>query len=116
MLQEAKTVCDYLIIGLQVDPSRDRDTKNKPSQSLIERQVQLKATKYVDEIIVYETEQDLLEILKAIPIHVRIVGEDYIGKDFTGKQYCLDNDIDLYYNRRRHDYSSSGLVNKIKNV
>jgi glycerol-3-phosphate cytidylyltransferase len=116
MLQEAKTICNYLIVGLQVDPSRDRDTKNKPSQSLVERQIQLKATKYVDEIIVYETEQDLLEILKAIPIDVRIIGEDYVGKDFTGKQYCLDNDIDIYYNRRRHDYSSSGLVNKVKNV
>lgn len=116
MLQEAKTVCDYLIVGLQVDPSRERSYKNKPSQSLIERQVQLKATKYVDEIIVYESEEDLLEILKAIPIDIRIVGEDYLGKDFTGKQYCLDAGIELYYNRRKHDYSSSGLVNKIKNV
>jgi glycerol-3-phosphate cytidylyltransferase len=116
MLQESKSVCDYLIVGLQVDPSKERDSKNKPSQSLIERQIQLKATKYVDEVIVYETEKDLLEILKAIPIDVRFVGEDYIGKDFTGKQYCLDNNIKIYYNRRRHDYSSSGLVNKIKNV
>jgi glycerol-3-phosphate cytidylyltransferase len=116
MLKEAKTICDYLIVGLQVDPSRDRVNKNKPSQTLVERQIQLKATKYVDEIIVYESEEDLLEILKAIPIDVRVVGEDYIGKDFTGKQYCLDNDIEIYYNRRRHDYSSSGLVNKVKNV
>lgn len=116
MLQEAKTVCDYLIVGLQTDPSRERSHKNKPSQSLIERQIQLKATKYVDEIIVYENEEDLLEILKAIPIDIRIIGEDYVGKDFTGKQYCIDNSIELYYNRRKHDYSSSGLVSKIRNV
>jgi glycerol-3-phosphate cytidylyltransferase len=116
MLQEAKTICDYLIVALQVDPSREREHKNKPSQSLIERQIQLKATKYVDEIIVYETEEDLVEILKSIPMNVRIIGEDYLGKDFTGKQYCMDNGIEIYYNRRKHDYSSSGLVNKIRNV
>lgn len=116
MLEEAKSICDYLIVGLQVDPSVDRNYKNKPVQSIVERQIQLSGVSYVDDIIVYSTEEDLLEILKTMPIDIRIVGADYIGKDFTGKDYCLKNNIEIYYNRRDHDYSSSNLINRIKNV
>lgn len=116
MLEEAKSICDYLIVGLQVDPSVDRNYKNKPVQSIVERQIQLSGVSYVDDIIVYSTEKELLEILKTMPIDIRIVGADYIGKDFTGKDYCLKNNIEIYYNRRDHDYSSSNLINRIKNV
>lgn len=116
MLEEAKSICDYLIVGLQVDPSIDRDYKNKPVQSIVERQIQLRGIKYVDEIIVYNTEDELLEIIQAIPMDVRIVGEDYRNSDFTGKEYCQAIGVEIYYNRRRHDYSSSELVNRIKNV
>jgi glycerol-3-phosphate cytidylyltransferase len=116
MLEEAKDVCDFLIVGLQTDPSIDRKKKNRPVQSLVERQIQLSGVSYVDDIIVYSTEEELLEILKTMPIDIRIVGADYIGKDFTGKDYCLKNNIEIYYNRRDHDYSSSNLINRIKNV
>lgn len=116
MLEEAKSVCDYLIVGLQTDPSIDRPNKNKPVQSLIERQIQLSGVKYVDLIIVYSTEDELLEILKTMPIDIRIIGSDYVGKDFTGKAYCIENNIHIHYNRRDHDYSSSTLINRIRNV
>ena len=116
MLKEAKEVCDILIVGLHVDPSIERSFKNKPVQSLLERQIQIKGIRYVDEVIVYEKEDDLLEILKAFKIDVRILGEDYVGSDFTGRQYCLDNGIEIYYNRRRHSYSSSNMRNRIKDV
>lgn len=110
MLEEAKQQCDYLIVGLQTDPTIDRpETKNKPAQSIVERQIQLAAVKYVDEIIVYQTEQDLLDILSIYPIGVRFVGEEYRNKDFTGKDYCLDNDIELVYNNRKHRYSTTEL-------
>lgn len=115
MLQEAKSVCDYLIVGLQTNPNLDRPNKRKPMQSIIERQIQLKAVFYVDEVIVYETEKDLLDLLKALPIDIRIVGEDYKGKDFTGKDYCLSNNIEIYYNKRSHDFSSTELIDRIKN-
>lgn len=105
MLQEAKSICDHLIVGLQVDPSMDRPEKRKPIQSLTERQIQLNAIKYVDEIIVYYTEKELKQILKSLPIDVRIIGTDYINKDFTGS----DLKIDVYYNRRNHNWSSSRL-------
>lgn len=105
MLKEAKEHCDYLVVGLQSDPTIDRPEKNKPIQSLFERFVQLQAVKYVDEIVVYETEHDLLNILSTYPIDVRILGEEYRDKPFTGK----DLPIELYYNTRRHDLSSSEL-------
>ena len=96
MLDEAKQHCDYLIVGLQTDPTIDRpDTKNKPAQSIIERHIQLSAVKYVNEIIVYETEKDLLDLLKIYPINVRFVGEEYINKNFTGRDFCLDNNIEI---------------------
>ena len=111
MLAECKMHCDYLIAGLQVDPSIDRpDTKNKPVQSIVERQLQLQAVRYVDEILIYHTEQDLEEILKILPIDVRIIGEEYKDKEFTGKQICIDRGIEVVYNSRRdHSFSSSNL-------
>jgi glycerol-3-phosphate cytidylyltransferase len=114
MLQEAKSVCDYLIVGLQTDPSIDRSTKRSPVQTLEERKIQLEAVKYVDRIVVYSTEEDLMYLLREMPIDVRIVGEDYVGKDFTGKQYCEEKGIDIYYNSRKHDYSTTNLIARIK--
>lgn len=109
MLQEAKTQCDYLIVGLQTDPTIDRPQKNKPVQSLVERYIQLKALTVVDEIIPYQTEAELLEIIKAIPINVRIIGADYLNKDFTGKEVADELGIETYYNRRDHAFSTTDL-------
>lgn len=109
MLEEAKSVCDYLIVGLQNDPSVDRPQKNKPIQSIVERQIQLNAVKFVDEIIVYNTEDDLLDLLSSLPIDVRVIGEDYLHKDFTGKQLCQDLHINVHFNARQHSFSSSSM-------
>jgi glycerol-3-phosphate cytidylyltransferase len=109
MLEEAKLHCDRLVVGLQTDPTLDRPEKNAPLQSVTERYIQLAAVKYVDEIIPYSTEQDLSNLLKALPIDIRIIGEDYRDKDFTGKEL----NIPLYYNKREHDWSSSALRKKI---
>lgn len=110
MLAEAKKLCDYLIVGLQSDPSIDRPKeKNKPIQSIVERYVQLEAVKFVDEIIVYNTEKDLEDLLMFLPITVRIIGEEYEGKDFTGKEICEDRGIKIFYNSRKHRFSSSEL-------
>ena len=110
MLEECKQQCDYLIVGLQTDPTIDRpETKNKPAQSIVERQLQLAAVKYVDEIIVYQTEKDLLDILSIYPISMRFIGEEYQNKDFTGKDYCLDHNIELVYNNRKHRFSTTEL-------
>ena len=109
MLREAKQQCDYLICGLQVDPSVDRAEKNAPIQTIVERYTQLKAVGYVDEIIPYGTEEDLLDILTMYHIDVRILGEEYRDKEFTGKDVCRKRDIDLYFNKRDHRFSSSGL-------
>lgn len=109
MLREAKDQCDYLICGLQVDPTLDRAEKNKPVQTLVERYVQLSAVKYVDEIVCYQTESDLVDILEMFKIDVKIMGEEYRNKDFTGKEVCKRKGIQLYFNRRDHRFSSSGL-------
>ena len=109
MLAEAKQYCDYLIVGLQTDPTIDRETKNKPVQSIVERYVQLKAVKFVDEIIVYQTEKDLEDMLMFLPIGVRFIGEEYEGKDFTGKSICEEKGIKIWYNSRKHRFSSSEL-------
>lgn len=109
MLEEAKLHCDRLVVGLQTDPTLDRPEKNTPLQSVTERYIQLAAVKYVDEIIPYSTEQDLSNLLKALPIDIRIIGEDYRDKAFTGKEL----NIPLYYNKREHDWSSSALRKKI---
>lgn len=116
MLKEIKQHCDYLIIGLQIDPTVDRPSKNKPIQSIVERYIQLNAVTYVDEIIPYHTEKDLEDLLMVLPIDIRFVGEEYQDRDFTGKQYCLDNGIQLHYNSRRHGWSSSELRNRIFNA
>ncbi len=113
MLREAKEQCDYLICGLQVDPSNDRPEKNAPIQTIVERYAQLKAVGYVDEIIPYGTEEDLEDILQMYPINVRILGEEYRDKDFTGKDICRSRDIDLHFNKRDHRFSTSGLRSRV---
>ncbi len=115
MLAEAKNHCDYLIAGLQTNPTIDRpDTKNKPVQTIVERQIQLQAVRYVDEIVVYETEKDLEDILLTLPIDVRILGIEYQDKDFTGKSICVSRNIEIIYNGRDHSFSSSSLRKRVK--
>lgn len=117
MLREAKNHCDYLIAGIQTDPTIDRpDTKNKPVQTLVERYAQLAAIKYVDEIIPYQTEQDLKDILNMYEIDIRILGEEYKDKDFTGKDICNKRGIDLYFNKREHRFSTSDLRERVENA
>lgn len=109
MLRDAKEQCDYLMVGIQVDPKLDRPEKNSPVQSIVERYTQLAAVKYVDEIIPYVSESDLEDILEMYHIDVRILGEEYRDKDFTGKEICRKRGIMLYFNKRDHRFSSSGL-------
>ena len=113
MLREAKEQCDYLIVGLQVDPSFDRVEKKKPIQTLVERHTQLSAVKYVDEIVPYATEKDLEDILSMYNIQVRILGEEYRDKEFTGREICKKRDIDLYFNTRDHRFSSTDLRERV---
>ena len=114
MLSEAKNHCDYLICGLQTDPTIDRpDTKNKPIQSIVERQIQLSATRFVDEIVIYSTEQDLIDLLLILPLDVRILGIEYQDKDFTGANECYDRGIELVFNGRDHSFSSSSLRKRV---
>ena len=117
MLEEAKRHCDYLIVGLQTDPTIDRpDSKNPPVQSIVERQIQLSAVKYVDEIVIYTTEQDLLDLLLTLPINVRILGDEYKHKDFTGKDICKQRSIKLIYNGRDHSFSSTSLRKRVSSA
>jgi glycerol-3-phosphate cytidylyltransferase len=114
MLAEAKNNCDYLIAGLQTDPTIDRpDTKNKPVQSIVERQIQLSSCRYVDEVVVYQTEQDLVDILLTLPIDVRILGVEYQGKEFSGDEACRQKGIELVFNSRDHSFSSSNLRKRV---
>lgn len=114
MLAEAKNHCDYLIAGLQTDPTIDRpDTKNKPVQSIVERQIQLSSCRFVDEVVVYQTEQDLVDLLLILPVDVRILGVEYEQKDFTGKKECLEKGIELVFNSRDHSFSSSSLRKRV---
>jgi glycerol-3-phosphate cytidylyltransferase len=113
MLQEAKTQCDYLIVGIQNDPTLDRPSKNKPVQSIVERQMQLRGSKYVDEIWIYNTEKDLEDLLLTLPLNVRILGVEYEGKEFTGREICHKRNIDLYFNKRDHSFSSSSLRRRV---
>lgn len=115
MLQECKEVCDFLYVAFQTDPTSDRPEKNKPVQSVLERFIQLKGCKFVDEIIPYENEKDLENIFKSFNFDVRIIGEDYKDKNFTGKQICLERNIEIYYNKRSHDFSTTNLRKKIEN-
>jgi len=113
MLSEARNHCDYLIAGLQNNASWDRPEKNAPIQSIVERQIQLAATRYVDEIVVYNTEKDLEDILLTLPIDVRILGVEYRDKEFTGRDICVSRDIELIYNKRDHSFSSSSLRKRV---
>ena len=114
MLQEAKTVCDHLTVALLIDPSIDRPDKNKPLQNIIERQLQLKAIKWVDDVIVYNRERELRDLFVVLPIDVRIIGEEYKDKEFTAKDICEKRDIQIYYNSRQHNFSSSELRSRQK--
>ena len=114
MLAEAKNHCDYLICGIQTDPTIDRpDSKNPPIQSIVERQIQLSAVRYVDETVVYQTEKDLEDILLTLPIDVRILGIEYAEKEFTGRDICFDRGIELIFNQRDHSFSSSNLRKRV---
>jgi glycerol-3-phosphate cytidylyltransferase len=114
MLSEAKNHCDYLIAGLQTDPTIDRpETKNRPIQSIVERQIQLAACRYVDEVVVYQTEQDLVDLLLILPLDVRILGVEYADKDFSGQQECYDRHIEIVFNGRDHSFSSSSLRKRV---
>lgn len=114
MLSEAKNHCDYLIAALQTDPTIDRpDTKNKPVQSVVERQIQLSACRYVDEIVVYSTEQDLIDLILTLPVDVRILGVEYEDTNFTGRNEGTGRGIQHVFNKRDHSFSSSGLRKRI---
>ena len=113
MLREAKTQCDYLICALQVDPSVDRPDKNPPVQTLVERWTQLDGVKYVDEVIPYQSEKDLEDILQMHNLDVRIIGEEYQGKNFTGKEICVKKHIKIVYNKREHRFSTTDLRKRI---
>ena len=113
MLEEAKHHCEYLIVGLQTDPTLDRPEKNKPIQSLVERQIQLAAVKYVDEIVCYQTEEDLQDLLLTLPIDVRVLGDEYKGKNFTGKDIAKQRNIKIIYNGRDHSFSSTSLRKRV---
>ena len=114
MLAEAKNHCDYLIAGLQTDPTIDRpDTKNRPVQSIVERQIQLAACRYVDEVVVYSTEQDLRDLLLILPVDVRVLGVEYQGTDFSGQEECTKRGIEIVFNGRDHSFSSSSLRKRV---
>jgi glycerol-3-phosphate cytidylyltransferase len=117
MLKMEKDLCDYLKVALQVDPTVDRPgLKNKPIQSMYERYIQLQACKYVDEILVYDTEADLLNLIKTQDMDIRFLSEEYLNRDFTGKQYCMDNGIEIHYHKRQHSFSTSELRNRIYEI
>jgi glycerol-3-phosphate cytidylyltransferase len=113
MLEEAKHHCDYLIVGLQNDPTEDRPEKNAPIQSIVERQIQLAAVKYVDEIVIYNTEQDLIDLLLTLPIDIRVLGDEYKNKDFTGKDIAKKRGSKIVYNGRDHSFSSTSLRKRV---
>lgn len=115
MLEEAKHHCDYLIVGLQNDPTLDRPEKNAPVQTIVERQIQLAAVKYVDEIVIYNTEQDLVDLLLTLPIDVRVLGDEYKNKDFTGKDIAKQRGSKIVYNGRDHSFSSTSLRQRVFN-
>jgi glycerol-3-phosphate cytidylyltransferase len=113
MLSEAKNHCDYLIAGLQNNAQWDRPDKNAPIQSIVERQISLSAVRFVDEIVVYNTEKDLEDILLTLPVDVRILGVEYMEKDFTGRAICEKRKIELVFNSRDHSFSSSSLRKRV---
>lgn len=113
MLEECKKYCDYLICALQVDPTIDRPSKNKPIQSIVERYIQLDAVQYVNKIIPYNTEEELITILSSLDLDVRIIGEEYKDTDFTGKDVCIKRGVKIVYNKRDHDFSTTSLRQRI---
>ena len=114
MLKMEKDRCDYLKVALQVDPTTDRPgLKNKPVQSIYERYAQVQACKYVDEILLYDTEKELLNLIMTQDMNIRFLSDEYLYRDFTGKQYCMDNGIELFYHKRQHTYSTSELRNRV---
>jgi glycerol-3-phosphate cytidylyltransferase len=114
MLKMEKERCDYLKVALQVDPTADRPgLKNKPVQSIYERYAQVQACRYVDEILLYDTEKELLNLIMTQDMHIRFLSDEYLYRDFTGKQYCMDNGIELFYHKRQHTYSTSELRNRV---
>ena len=117
MLSEAKNHCDYLICGLQTDPTIDRpDTKNRPIQSIVERQIQLAACRYVDEVVIYSTEQDLIDLILILPIDVRILGVEYEDTNFTGRNEGAGRGIHHVFNKRDHSFSSSSLRKRVADI
>ena len=116
MLEESKHHCDYLIVGLQNDPTIDRPEKNAPIQSIVERQIQLAAVKYVDEIVIYNTEQDLIDLLLTLPIDVRVLGDEYKNKDYTGKEIAKQRGCKIVYNGRDHSFSSTSLRKRVNHA
>lgn len=114
MFDDCKKHCDYLIVGLQVDPSIERKEKNTPVQTLFERYTQLNAIKFINEVVPYQYEYEIEQILKARDINIRFVGSDYIGRDFTGRSYCVDAGIEIHYNGRDHGFSTSELRKRIE--
>lgn len=116
MLEEAKHHCDYLIVGLQNDPTKDRPEKNAPIQSIVERQIQLAAVKYVDEIVIYNTEQDLIDLLLTLPIDIRVLGDEYKNKDFTGKDIAKQRGSKIVFNGRDHSFSSTSLRKRVYEI
>ena len=115
MLEECKKYCDYLICALQVDPTIDRSEKNKPIQSLVERYIQLEAVQYVNKIIPYTTEEELITIFSSLDLDVRIIGEEYKDTEFTAKNICQKRGIKLVYNKRDHNFSTTNLRERIYN-
>jgi glycerol-3-phosphate cytidylyltransferase len=115
MLEECKSQCDKLIVGLQTDPTIDRpNIKNKPIQSVLERWIQLKAVSYIDEIYPYETEKDLENLLAVLPITKRFIGKDHVGESHTGGAICIAKNIEIVYNSRYHSWSSTELRKKLR--
>ena len=112
MLEEAKTVCDHLIVAIQTDPSLDRENKNSPVQSIEEREIQVSACRYVDEVIIYDREADLLEMLDTLDWDIRILGDEYKDREFTGRDKYLER---CYFNKRPHSFSSSELIERVAN-
>ena len=115
MLEECKKYCDYLICAIQVDPTIDRPEKNKPIQSLVERYIQLEAVQYVNKIIPYTIEEELISIFSSLDLDVRIIGEEYKDTEFTAKNICQKRGIKLVYNKRDHDFSTTSLRQRIYN-
>ena len=112
LFEEAKSVCDHLTVAIQIDPSLDRSEKNSPVQTIVERQIQVKAIRWVDDVIVYSRERDLEDIFVVLPLDIRIIGEEYKDKEFTAKEICKRRGIKIHYNTRQHSFSSSELRNR----